>query len=107
MCKKVAQGHSCGATVQLQAIQEVFELFVVDEVSSPTHSSVHPKEQLFSVLLSETVLGSSSSGVLQFVGIMQQTDISILIDSGSTHFFALRYGFKLSGQFKGWCSITI
>ena len=89
LCDRCAEkwhrGHSCGATVQLQAMQEVFELFAVDEVSSPTHSSVHPEEQLFSVLLSETVLGSSSSGVLQFVGVMQQTDISILIDSGSTH----------------------
>ena len=49
------------------------------------------EEHLFSVVLSEVVTGNSKKGVLQLIGVIQQVEVSILIDSGSTHSFVSQF----------------
>jgi hypothetical protein len=95
LCDRCAEkwhrGHTCGATVQLQAIQEVWELLPTEEDTTTPQPESALEEQLFSVVLSEVVTGNSKKGVLQLIGVIQQVEVSILIDSGSTHSFVSQF----------------
>lgn len=79
--------HTCAATVQLHAMQEVWELFDPEELPAPTESESIHEDQLFSMVLWEVGGGGSAKHALQMMGWFRQQKVSILIDSGSTHFF--------------------
>lgn len=59
LCDKCVQkwhkGHTCAPTVQLQAIQEVWELFQMEESSSKCESAVAPEEHILAVISSEAL----------------------------------------------------
>lgn len=73
LCDRCAEkwhrGHTCAATVQLHAIQEVWELFPADD-SMPVEDAIPPaEEQLFLALLTAALLGTQSKRTMQFVGV--------------------------------------
>lgn len=92
LCDKCAEkwhrGHTCAATVQLQAIQEVWELFSgEDKEGSIAESVVDPEEHVLSAISAATTTGGKTARAMQLEGVMQHQVISILIDSGSTNSF--------------------
>jgi hypothetical protein len=73
LCDRCAEkwhrGHTCAATVQLHAIQEVWELFPADD-SMPVEDAISPaEEQLFLALSTAALLGTQSKRTMQFVGV--------------------------------------
>jgi hypothetical protein len=89
--EKWHRGHTCDTIVLLQSIHYVWELFPMEETSSPTPSEVPPEEQLFFVVLSEAVTGARAKRVMQLWGKVQQVAVFILIDSSSTHSFVSQF----------------
>lgn len=68
-------------------MQEVWELFTPEELpEQPESESVH-EDQMFLVVLSEAVSGGPAKKAFQLLGWLHQREVSILIDSGSTHSF--------------------
>jgi hypothetical protein len=91
LCDRCAEkwhrGHTCNATVQLHALQEVWELL---SENSGEDSSIHEQtleEPIIMAISAEAVTGSSAKRSMRFLGSMLGKDILILVDSGSTHSF--------------------
>lgn len=91
LCDKCAEkwhrGHTCSATVQLHALQEVLDLLSNTHVDESETDIMSPEEPMVMAISTETVKGSSTKRSLRFVGIMFQQDVLILVDSGSTSSF--------------------
>jgi hypothetical protein len=91
LCDRCAEkwfkGHTCAASVQLHAMQQVFELLPIEETEGELHSDEAVEEQLFLAISSQAVSGGTAKRSLQMMGVMQQQMINILIDSGNTHSF--------------------
>nr|AQA29564.1 integrase core domain protein [Zea mays] len=91
LCDRCAEkwhrGHVCNTTVQLHALQEVWDLMpaFLNE-SSPSEDSVH-EEQLFLALSAEAVSRSRAKGSILLRGSIQEYEIVILVDSSSSHSF--------------------
>lgn len=86
--EKWSRAHQCAATVQLNALHEVWDVLEqnVSEVNPTSRTSSEP-EQLF-MALSETVASRMDGPrTLKIRGHIQSMEILILIDSGSTHSF--------------------
>lgn len=99
LCDRCAEkwcpGHQCATSIQLNALQELLDLFDGDQVeaandlSAPDHSQ-HEEAQLSVVLSQEAVSGSEGPQTMKFVGSIQGHQLQILVDSGSTHTFLSR-----------------
>jgi hypothetical protein len=77
-------------TIQLQAIQELMELFPDDGSESTDSFKTSPDEldsQLCMVLSEAAILGVESAKSMKFVGRIQGHDMLILLDSGTSHTF--------------------
>jgi hypothetical protein len=88
LCDRCAEkwfrGHKCPNTVQLQVIEEVWDL--LDEPDdSETVQDTQP--QLLMTLSDAAWTGKDAVSTLRFQGNIQQHPLMILIDSGSTHSF--------------------
>jgi len=93
-----SQDHRCAATVQLHVVQELLELFSLD-IDVDT-ASIVSEGQLFVALSKDAFAGSSGPRTIRFSGTIQQREVSILIDSGSSHsFIAKQIADNLSGVF--------
>ena len=92
--EKWAPGHKCSSQPQLHALQEVWELFqdsFQDEEEDP-HSvdqepAVDAPSHLFFTCSAAAVQGQSSLHTMQFSGKLLGHQVSILVDSGSSHSF--------------------
>jgi hypothetical protein len=91
LCDRCAEkwhhGHTCNATVQLHALQKVWELL---SENLGDDSSIHEhtlEEPIIMAISAEAVTGSSAKRSMRFMGSMLGKDILILVDSGSTHSF--------------------
>jgi hypothetical protein len=78
------RGHKCPNTVQLQAIEEVWDLLDELEDSETVQDS---QPQLLMTLSEAAWTGTDAVSTLCFQGNIQQHPLMILIDSGSTHSF--------------------
>jgi hypothetical protein len=93
LCDKCAEkwvfGHKCSQTVQLNAVQEVFDLFSDDEGQSSGTLSPETNDagQLCLCLSEAAVLGKEVAMPMKLMGRIQSTNIVILLDSGSSHTF--------------------
>jgi hypothetical protein len=89
LCDKCAEkwfhGHCCAPTVQLQVLEEIWELMhepvEARDSAEPDNKSV--SQELLSVSVS-AVSGPSSPHTVQLQGTCQGHSISILVDSGSS-----------------------
>jgi hypothetical protein len=89
MCKKWSPCHKYAATVQLHAIQELWELLPNEELLDDPNDLVCVEDsgQLCMVLSEAAVVGKESSRSMRLLGQMQGHEVSILVDSGSSHTF--------------------
>lgn len=82
--EKWFRGHRCASTISLQAMQEVWDLFNLEDIpESPTA----PTEQLFLALSHDASWGSQSARTIQLHGSICGHDIVVLVDSGSSASF--------------------
>ncbi|WVZ53030.1 hypothetical protein U9M48_004021 [Paspalum notatum var. saurae] len=86
--EKWSKGHRCPTTVQLHALQEVWDLFQLSEESpSEVYEEEMASDQLFLTVSVAAVQGLESSRTMRFQGMLQGQAILILVDSGSSHTF--------------------
>uniref|UniRef100_A0A0A8ZHS9 Retrotransposon gag domain-containing protein n=1 Tax=Arundo donax TaxID=35708 RepID=A0A0A8ZHS9_ARUDO len=92
LCVKCAEkwhkDHRCAKTVQLHVLQDLWELFQLDdEDCSQSAGSNVAEEQVFMALSKAAVTGSEAPRTMRIMGVIQDVDMLILIDSGSSHTF--------------------
>ncbi|WVZ88489.1 hypothetical protein U9M48_035006 [Paspalum notatum var. saurae] len=86
--EKWSKDHRCPPTVQLHALQEVWDLFQLSEESLSEEIGEEPaSDQLFLTVSVAAVQGLESSRTMRFQGMLQGHSILILVDSGSSHTF--------------------
>jgi len=85
--------------VQLHAVQELWELFQLEDLSADTSSSPDSaSEQLFLALSKSAWSGQVGSRTMKFSGSIQHQIVSVLVDSGSSSsFISAALSQKLSG----------
>ncbi|CAN6291984.1 unnamed protein product [Urochloa humidicola] len=109
LCDKCAEkwhpGHKCASTIQLNVVQELFELFNEDSAQTLEDSAaVSPpiehfsQDQLFLALSSYAVAGKEGPRTMKLQGIIQNLPMLILVDSGSSHTFISQ---RLASQLQG------
>jgi hypothetical protein len=80
--------HKCAPTVQLQAVQQLWELLQPeDEGSEPSIISEASGDQLFFTIPKSALTGSSAPRTIKLIAFIQDQVVSILIDCGSTNSF--------------------
>jgi hypothetical protein len=103
LCDRCAEkwhrGHTCNTTVQLHAIQEVWDLLSNVSVEDTTVYGGSPEDSMLMSISSEAIAGVVAKRSIRFMGLMQAVDILILVDSGSTNSFinqstVLKLGWK-------------
>lgn len=91
LCDRCAEtwvpGHRCAASVQLHAMQEVFDLFPSEEDVQWATTEASPQDHSLMALSSEAVSGISAARSLVFDGLIQSRPVVILLDSGSSSSF--------------------
>jgi hypothetical protein len=106
LCIKCAEkwnkDHTCAPAIQLHALQEVLELFCVEDQEET--ASVHSQPQLYLMLFAHAVNGTEGSKTTRLKGSIQGKYITILIDSGSSHTFLSE---QLALQFSGIHSLNV
>nr|XP_034569779.1 uncharacterized protein LOC117834275 [Setaria viridis] len=86
--EKWSKDHKCADTVQLHAMQEVLDLFQLEEdAQSMISAAQHQEDHLFLTLSSAAVSGIPAPRTLYLLGMLQGHMIRILVDSGSSHTF--------------------
>lgn len=85
LCERCAEkwvrGHKCAPTVQLHAIQEIWDMLCMDDQTETTDDST---EQLCLALSHDARMGSQTHRTISFSGSIQGTPIVVLVDSGSS-----------------------
>lgn len=89
LCDRCAEkwfrGHKCPPTVQLHAIQELWDLLDLDELpESPAESQT---EQVLLALSHDAQRGSQGIKTIQFNGVVHGRLVVVLVDSGSSSSF--------------------
>jgi len=83
--EKWSRDHSCAATVQLHVVQELWELFQLDDDLPELQSDMEaPSDHLFLAISKAAVNGISVVRTVRFSGSIQHIPVSILVDSGSS-----------------------
>jgi hypothetical protein len=82
--EKWSHGHRCATTVQLHAIEEVWELLGSEEI---TEEVFEPEQQIMMVLSMAAWVGQDTPGTFWMQGMLQNQELLVLIDSGSSHTF--------------------
>ena len=97
--EKWHRDHSCAPTVQLHLVQELWELFQLEDDSPELQpDSAVSSDQLFLSISKAVVNGVSAPRTVRFSGSIQQIPASILVDSGSsTSFISCQLAAQLSG----------
>jgi hypothetical protein len=90
MCIRCAEKwhkeHKCSPTVQLHVVQELLELFQLDDMEQLS-IACEQSYQLFVAISTEALTRKESPQTMCFEGLLQGKSIQILVDSGSTHTF--------------------
>lgn len=87
--EKWSRDHQCPATVQLHALQEVWDLYPMgdDESAVVPDQTNDTEEQLFVAVSVVAVRGSESLHTINFHGLIQGKEALVLVDLGSSHSF--------------------
>ena len=91
--------HVCAPTVQLHVVQELWELFQLED-DSPEYQVTSPdaSEELLLAISKAVVNGITASRTVKFSGLIQHIPVTVLLDSGSsTSFISCQLAAKLSG----------
>jgi predicted aspartyl protease len=84
--EKWSREHKCVATVQLNAVQELLEVFNLEELDNVSVHSEQP-DRLFMAISQDVVGGTDGPRTMKLCGALQGTELLILVDSGSSHTF--------------------
>jgi hypothetical protein len=88
--------HKCAASVQLHVVQELLELFNMEDLEKLSSAS-DQQDFLFMAISQEAVTGTEGPRTMRLQGTIHGLPALILVDSGSTHTF-LSQSFALSLQ---------
>jgi len=106
LCEKCAErwsrDHKCAESVQLHALQEVWELLQLEDSGSLADQEGQvegtPSGELFALSLA-AVHGGKSPKTLKLSGVIQGKEVTMLVDSGSSHtFVSEQFSQSLSGS---------
>ncbi|CAN6322178.1 unnamed protein product [Urochloa humidicola] len=101
LCQKCAEpwtkGHTCAEKIQLNAVDEILEAFMLQEQAGEDVQS-HTSEQLFLTLSLAALDGIPAPRTMCLLGCVQGHQVRILVDSGSSHTFVSS---QLASQLKG------
>jgi hypothetical protein len=78
--------HKCATTVQLHVVQELLELFNLEDVDDLSMDS-EAQDQLFVALSREAISGKKGPRTMRLEGLIQGKEAIILVDSGSSTTF--------------------
>jgi hypothetical protein len=84
--EKWTSDHKCATTVELHVVQELLELFNMEDIDRLSVSSTE-HEQLFFTISCEAMSGLEAPHTLRMKGMLQGREAPILVDSGSTNTF--------------------
>jgi hypothetical protein len=79
--EKWSRGHKCAPTVQLQAVQELWDLLQLDQESEVVSEDAEQEVQLNLILSREAVSAGGTSKTLEFLVEIQGNPVIILVDS--------------------------
>jgi hypothetical protein len=86
--EKWSKAHKCAASVQLNALQEVWNLLEPDlNLEQPFCQSESDSDQICLAISEAALSGKESPKTLKLRGTIQGIQILILVDSGSSHSF--------------------
>jgi hypothetical protein len=108
--EKVSKDHQCPPTVQLHALQEVWDLCQLDEEQlSVTMDVESPVDgQLCLAVSVAAIQGSPAVYTMKLQGTIQGQPVLILVDSGSSHsFVSSRVAARLSGVSEMQCPMMV
>jgi hypothetical protein len=83
--EKWSKDHRCSYKIQLHALEEVLEAFMISD--DITQYDASGASQIFLSLSGAVVTGDPSPRTLYLKGTIQGQHISILVDSSSSHTF--------------------
>ena len=97
--EKWSRDHTCSATVQLHVVQELWELFQLEDEATEYHvSSPDAAEELFLAISKAAIHGADAPRTVKFSGSIQHIPVTLLVDSGSSSsFLSTQLAAKLSG----------
>jgi hypothetical protein len=75
----VLGGHKCAPTVQLQAIQELWEMLSIDSDPYSNNDYSHTDAQLHMIMSKEAISSGTSPKTLKFMGEIQDNSMVILV----------------------------
>lgn len=84
--EKWSRDHKCSAQVQLHVVQELLELFNMEDMEELLQEPTD-QEQLFVAISQEAVSGKDGPRTMRLKGSIQGKNILVLVDSGSSHTF--------------------
>jgi hypothetical protein len=73
--------------VQLNALQEIWDLVQPDSPEESEDTNTPVMEHIFMAILEAAILGTEAPRTLKIKGAIQNIEILVLIDSGSSHSF--------------------
>jgi hypothetical protein len=96
--EKWSKDHKCSPVVQLHAVQELWELFQLEDDGVDQSLAGDSSEQLFLAISKAALHGVEASRTVKFLGSIQHQPVTILVDSGSSSsFISTTLAAKLSG----------
>jgi hypothetical protein len=94
--EKWSREHKCAATVQLHAVQELFELFDMEEPVDSLEGGY--QDQIFLALSKDAVSGTEGPRTMRLKGVIEGKEALILVDSGTSHtFLSKQFAIGFSG----------
>uniref|UniRef100_J3NB79 Integrase catalytic domain-containing protein n=1 Tax=Oryza brachyantha TaxID=4533 RepID=J3NB79_ORYBR len=82
-----SKDHTCSATVQLHVVQEVWDLLQLDESQDSEISSDISISGELCALSKQALWGDTNHPTIQLHGWIQNLEVLMLVDSGSSHTF--------------------
>jgi hypothetical protein len=108
--EKWSRDHQCPQTVQLHVLQEVWDLYPVDEteLSEDPDLTEDTSEPACLAISLAAARGMESKQTMKFQGLIQDNSVRVLVDSGSSHsFISSHVATQLSGISDMPCSMMV
>lgn len=88
--EKWSRDHKCSAMVQLNVVQELLELFNLEEMEE-IHRDSASQAQLFAGISKEALSGKEGPRTMRLLGQIQNEEVLILVDSDSSRTFVSQH----------------
>jgi hypothetical protein len=91
LCRKCGdkwhKGHKCADSVQLNVLQEIWDLVQPDSPKDSADTDIAATEHIFMAISEATMARTEAPRTLKIKGGLQNMEILVLIDSASSHSF--------------------